>query len=262
MSPDAETIEQARNGSALARTAIVQSLEAPLFTLSMRLLSNRADAEDATQEALLKILGHLDSFRGESAFTTWAHAVAARSILDFRRGAYRKEVVSFDAFSADLQDGLDLEAPDRPEDVLTVGEVLVGCARALLLCLDGEHRLAYVVGQVMDLSGPDGAEICGITPEAFRKRLSRARHLVEVALEKNCGVVSASASCQCHRRLARTKKLGRAGTPTPCGSIDAGRLREVVGQMQSLSERVAAYSAADPGELVPPELAEKLRTLS
>lgn len=231
----------------------------PILTLAMRMLSHRADAEDAAQEAVLKILANLDSYRGESKFSTWAHSVAARSILDFRQGAYRKEVVSFEAFSADLAEGLDLAAPDRAEDAIYLGQILVGCARALLLCLDGELRLAYVVGQVMNLPSDDGALICGVTPEAFRKRLSRARALVEAALQQSCGVVNPSAPCRCHRRLSRAKQLGRVGGAS-MASVDISQLRAVVAEMKELSARAAAYSGADPCELVPPELAERLRS--
>ncbi len=255
-------VESAKNGDAFARSQLIASLQTPILTLAMRMLSDRSLAEDATQEALIKILSSLDQFRGESKFSTWAYSVAARAIIDFRRGAFRNAVVSFDAFSADLQEGLEPEAVERSEDAVYLGQILVGCARALLLCVDAEHRLAYIVGQVMELGAPEGAVICGVSPEAFRKRLSRARQSIELALNNNCGVIRAENDCRCHRRLQKARELGRVDSEGQLASIDVRRLQSVVNELHSLSQKVAQYSVADPGEVVSPELASRLRTLA
>ena len=72
MEPAIETmVEQAKEGHKDALEALIRSIQDRIYGLSIRMLYHPADAEDATQEILIKVITHLDSFRGESAFTTW-----------------------------------------------------------------------------------------------------------------------------------------------------------------------------------------------
>jgi RNA polymerase sigma factor (sigma-70 family) len=217
-----------------------------------------ADADDATQEALIKVLHGLRQFRGEAKFSTWAWSVATRCIIDFRRGAFRQPLYSFDQFSEDLADGRDMDAQEQAEDRVHLGQLMVGCARALLMCLDAEHRLAYVVGEVMQQSGEAGAEVCGIAHATFRKRLSRAREQIHGALDRQCGIINTAAPCRCHRRLDRARTLGRVGSGP---HVDVTRLAAVVRQLESLSDRAAAFYGAAPREVVPDELVDRLRAM-
>jgi hypothetical protein len=68
--------------------------------------------------------------------------------------------------------------------------------------LDRPHRAAYVLGEIMELSGPEGAEILEIAPALFRKRLQIAREAVIGFMRSHCGLVSDTATCQCHRRVS------------------------------------------------------------
>ena len=63
-----------------------------------------------------------------------------------------------------------MAATPRAEDRVYLGQVMVGCARALLQCLDGDHRLAYVLGHVLELPGPEAAEISSVDEATHRKR--------------------------------------------------------------------------------------------
>src|SRR5262249_2486947 len=103
-------VEQAAGGDADAVTEIVRALERPVFGIALRMLVDRRDAEDATQEALIRIVTRLAQFRRESAFSTWAYQIAVRRVLDFREQRAAAARVTSEAFGADLADGLDVEA--------------------------------------------------------------------------------------------------------------------------------------------------------
>jgi hypothetical protein len=79
----------------------------------------------------------------------------------------------------------------------------------MLQCLDRSHRLAYVLGEILDLSGPEAAEALAISPELFRKRLQHARAAIEAFTRSHCGLASDSATCACHRRVPAALRLGR-----------------------------------------------------
>jgi hypothetical protein len=74
--PDPEVIRRAAAGNSDALYALLRALQEPIFGLAVRMLRHRADAEDATQEALLRIVTHLGQFRSESRFSTWAWRIA------------------------------------------------------------------------------------------------------------------------------------------------------------------------------------------
>ena len=83
-----------------------------------------------------------------------------------------------------------------PERKLLVEEVRMRCLQATLLSLNRRERLAFIFGEIFQVSSKEGAQILEITPGAFRKRLSRARNRVGKFM-RNCGSISASAPCQC-----------------------------------------------------------------
>jgi hypothetical protein len=82
----------------------------------------------------------------------------------------------------------------------------------MLQCLDRPHRLAYVLGEILDLSGPEAAEALEISPDLFRKRLQHARAAIEAFTRSYCGLASDSATCACHRRVPAALRLGRANS--------------------------------------------------
>jgi hypothetical protein len=69
--------------------------------------------------------------------------------------------------------------------------------------------LAYVLGEIMDLSAPEAAQALELDPAAFRKRLQRAREAIETFTHAHCGVVSEAAKCQCNQRVPVALRTGR-----------------------------------------------------
>src|SRR5258708_25567497 len=158
------------------------------------------DAEDATQEALIRIMTRIGSYRGEAAFATWAYRVAANHILNFRKSRVEQENLNFRRYSEELAEGL--AAPDaaQPDSGLLAEEVKLGCTLGMLQCLHRDHRLAYILTDVFDLPSAEAAFICDITPAALRKRASRARGKLREFVSVHCGLVNTSASCRRDRR--------------------------------------------------------------
>jgi hypothetical protein len=75
--------------------------------------------------------------------------------------------------------------------------------------------LAYVLGEIMDLSAPEAAQALDLEPAAFRKRLQRAREAIETFTRAHCGVVSEAAKCQCNQRVPVALRLGRVRQDEP-----------------------------------------------
>jgi RNA polymerase sigma factor (sigma-70 family) len=192
-----------------------------VFNLALRVLGQRDDAADATQEILLKIVTHLGGFRGEAAFTTWVWRVAHNHLMTARTSAAEAPVLSLDALAEKLGAGLALSERVThaqggplaltPQDKLEARQVALSCTQNMLMALDREDRLVYVLDTVFDLPSNVAAEVVGVTPAAYRKRLSRSRARLAAFTGSQCGLVSEKAACRCERQLPALRQLRPPG---------------------------------------------------
>ena len=229
----------ARGGDAAALDQLLRALADRVYRLCLRMTGNAADAEDSTQEVLVKIATRLGGFRGDAAVSTWAHRIAVNHLLDRRKSAVEALELDFDAFASDLLDG---QQPAGDCDPRLAEEVKLGCTLAMLTCLDREHRLAYVLGEVFDLPAAQAAEIAGTSQPAYRQRLSRARRQLEAFTRSYCGVVSEAAPCRCDRRVQRALELGRVRSDRLVyAPAERQRAQASVHEMQRLHDAAALF---------------------
>ncbi len=188
---------------------LVRDLQSDVYGLAVRMLWNRQDAEDATQEILVRVVTRLAQFDVRSRLKTWVYRICVNYILDVKKSPVERMQLNFEAFAEDLAEGLSSDGPADAERSLLIEEVKTGCTLGMLQCLDRTHRLAYVLGEILELPGPEAAEALDITPELFRKRLQHARTAIEAFTRTHCGLASDSAECACHRRVPAALRLGR-----------------------------------------------------
>ncbi|WP_222872646.1 RNA polymerase sigma factor [Hankyongella ginsenosidimutans] len=245
---DAQQVVAAREGNRAALEAVVRAAESPVFNLAMRMLANRADAEDATQEILVKIITNLGAIRDVEAAGGWALRVACRHLLHERkRGAIEAMRLTFQGFAADLETGLSPLADhglNEVEEKLAIDEVRIGCTLAMLICLSRELRIAYILGDIFEVTDTEAAEILDIDPAAYRQRLRRARGAVTTFVQSRCGLVSELAACRCERRVGQALKIGRVvkGQPDLSASLgDIPSVAEIRGRIEVIErERTSA----------------------
>jgi len=149
--------------------------------------------------------------------TTWAYRVATNHLLDRRKSPTERLSMTFSRFADDLLDGLSAPSESTdPELELLAHEEKQGCTLALLTCLDRDLRIAYVLGEILEVPSPVGAEICSISEPAYRKRLSRARQRIRAFLDENCGLVNPDAAqCRCRQRVSAARAAGRVDASRP-----------------------------------------------
>jgi RNA polymerase sigma factor (sigma-70 family) len=247
-------VEAARAGDRQALDRLLCAIQDDVFRLSLRMTGCPEDARDACQEVLIKVVTRLDSFRGESSIRTWAHRIAVRHLLDRRKSRIESMAMTFERFGADLLDGL--AAPEASDPVM-VEEVKLGCTLAMLTCLDREQRLAYVLGEVFDLPHAEAADLCGVTEDAYRQRLSRARRSLEAFTQSYCGLVQAAAPCRCDQRVARAIELGRIERGRPrLAQESAGRATHDMEALHSAAQLMRTH----PEYRAPASIMNDLRT--
>lgn len=257
--------EAARGGDKGAARELLRALEDDVYALCLRMLGHPADAEDAAQEILLIVLTHLGSFRGESSVRTWVWRIAVHHLGRVRRG--RRETVSFELLGERLTTGYREEVSERPDpeaDALT-HELRLRCTEAMLLSLDREHRMAYVLGELLNLSGETAASVLEIEESAFRKRLSRARERLYSFMRDRCSVYHEGNPCRCERQIEAAIER-RLIAPEDL-YLSKQRRRPVVPALgRAAAEvtdllRVAEVLRGQEEYLAPDSLAASLRTL-
>jgi len=206
---------QALGGNRDALDDLVRGLQSDIYGLALRMLWNREDAEDATQEILIRTVTRLAQFDFHSKLKTWVYRIAVNYILDVKKSPVERLHLNFQSFGNDLLDGLSSDGPADTDRSLLIEEVKVGCTLGMLQCLDRPHRLAYVLGEILGLSGPESAEALGISADLLRKRLQLARASIETFTRAHCGLVSDSAACGCHRRVPAAVRLNRVRPGEP-----------------------------------------------
>src|SRR5262245_21821040 len=205
----ADLARRAIDGDREALDNLVRALQGDIYGLALRMLWNRGDAEDATQEILVRVVTRLAQFDFRSKLKTWVYRIAVNYVLDVKKSAVERMHLTFDRFADDLADGLSSNGPADAERSLLTEEVKIGCTLGMLQCLDRPHRLAYILGEIFDLTGPEASEALNISPDLFRKRLQHARAAIESFTRTYCGLASDSAACACHRRVPAAVRMGR-----------------------------------------------------
>jgi len=256
MNDEKDFVARAQSGSREAMEQVLGDASALVYKLAIRMLGDPADAQDASQEILMRIASGLGTYRGESAFRTWVYRVASNHLLTARKRRAEEATTSFD----DVASFLDASAAaDLPaiEDQAIVKEAKLTCNARMLLCLDRDHRLAFILGEILDLSSEEGAEILEIGSDAFRKRLSRAREKMEEFTQARCGIVNPKNACRCGKVAALGVKAGKL-TQLRWSTHEATAPR--LAEIDELTNAVALFRS-HPDYAAPADLTRGVREL-
>lgn len=194
----------AQNGDKEALETVVTYSQGYIYNLALRMLQRPADAEDATQEILIKLITHLGQFRGESEFSTWMYRLATNHLLNMRLRDKNHHTTSFDELTQALEMSLS-HYSESTEEVFEkaelIEEVKRNCTLGMLMCLRREERLALILGELLEVSSEDGGYIMDTSPELYRKRLSRARKTLVEFVSHQCGIINPDSPCRCHKHV-------------------------------------------------------------
>ena len=230
---DHALVARAQSGHRDALEALIQRHQAWIYNIAVRMLYHPQDAEDATQEVLIKALTRLSSFEGRSSFRTWLYRIVVNHVLNTKRGRLEPEAMTFSCYGHGLDNTPDLDPPDSTSvatDVrLLVDEARIACTAGMLLCLDRGQRLIYILGEIFEVSDTVAAELLEISRENFRQRLARARRDLHNFMNDKCGLVNRANQCRCAKK---TRGFMQAGYVDPKNLLFARehirRVRDVV----------------------------------
>ncbi len=245
---DLALVTSVQKGNGAALETLVRRHQVWIYNIVLRMVYLPQDAEDATQEILIKVLTHLSTFEHRSSFRTWLYRIAVNHVLNMKRARAEEVNWTFRKYEQGLNSAPDEELPDPksvPADVkLLVDEARIGCTSGMLLCLDREQRLVYILGEIFGVTDAVGSELLEISRENFRQKLSRARRDLHFFMEHQCGLINKSNPCRCAKK---TKAFMRAGYIDPSNLLFAQdhvtRVRDVAAKAHEGMESLdAAYA--------------------
>jgi RNA polymerase sigma factor (sigma-70 family) len=213
---DAELVEQARSGDRAALEKLVLRHQAWIYNIAVRMVFQPHDAEEVTQEVLVKVITRLSTFKGESKFRTWLYRIAANHVVNMKRRGAETQSLTFASYGAAIDATPDLDLPDPksvPVEVpLLVEEAKIGCTTGMLLCLDRKQRLIFTLGEILGASDTVGGEVLEMTADNFRQCLARARRDLYSFMNNQCGLVNKNNPCRCPKK---TRGFIEAGHVNP-----------------------------------------------
>ena len=173
--PDFGVLKRAQRGDERAFSLIVRAYETPVFNYVLRLVGDRALAEDLTQEVFLRVFQGLPSFSLRCRFTTWLFQVTKNRVLDELRASERRprSVCSLDEMAP-------FEVLDQPFERIEAVDALWRAVENLNVDL----KMALLLRDVVGLAYNEIADALEITLATVKWRIYKAREEVQVALAR------------------------------------------------------------------------------
>ena len=185
-----ELVARARSGDREALEGVLAAIAPSVHRFGLRMCKNVHDAEDVLQDTLINIATHLGEFEGRSSLSSWVFALTRSACTRKRRGLKNRPPVSDEQIA---------ETPDQaptPEARAADQEL----ASALSSALDGlsdDHREVILLRDIEGLSAPEASSALGISVDALKSRLHRAREALRTALRPLLEPTSASVPSGC-----------------------------------------------------------------
>ncbi|WP_298419544.1 RNA polymerase sigma factor [uncultured Kordia sp.] len=208
---DTILIEQSLAGNKKALETLIKKYQDWIYNIALTFVGDKDEAADLTQEVLIKIVTKLDSFKQKSAFKTWVYRIVKNHFLNMKRGKYEANATTFEEFGHGLDQLPNESLSDysyEVEDKLLVKEAKISCMKGMLLCLDRDQRMIYIIGELFEFTDAIGSEIMEISKENFRVKLHRAKKQLYNFMNNKCGLINKNNPCRCSRKTAGFIKMG------------------------------------------------------
>lgn len=167
---DEELIEAARQGDRAAVATLLSRHEQQIYRFGLRMCGHPEDAKEVLQETMLAMARNLPDFRGQASVATWLYTIA-RSFCIKQRRLHKGEPASHESLDAAVNAASDGHSPEDD----AAGREVERALDAAIATLAPEYREVLVLRDAEGLTAPEVADVLGLTVEAVKSRLHRAR---------------------------------------------------------------------------------------
>ena len=260
---DEDLLADARAGNAEALDSLITRYQARVFRFGVKMCGDPEDARDVVQETLLTMARSLRDFRGESSVSTWLYTIARSFCIKKRR---RSKFAPAHPISLDGPEGESLrglaDSGPSPERA-AFGHEIGAALSAGIDALEPGQREVLLLRDVEGLSAPEVSEVMGLSIEAVKSRLHRARLAVRQHVAPLLGIPADASppapGCPDVLMLFSRHLEGEIGRDT-CVEMEAHlqKCESCRGTCDSL-RRTIALCRATPERETPPAIADSVR---
>lgn len=186
---DHELLESARAGDARALETLLERHQTQVYRFGMKMCRDPEDAREVLQDTLLAAARGIRDFRGASSISTWLYTVARSFCIKHRRkgGPASRQARSLDEEDTSAEVTAIADAGKTPEEALAQRQIERALEQAISR-LDPAQREVLVLRDMEGLTAPEVAEVLGVSVQAVKSRLHRARLAVRAELAPLLGV--------------------------------------------------------------------------
>jgi len=200
---DVVLINEAVSGSQKAVSELVNRHQRFIYNVALKFIRDEDEANDLMQEVLIKMVTKLPQYEQKSSFRTWLYRIAFNHFLNSKRKKAEQEAYSFDELGEyidEVHKDEDMTLDEQIQYQQQIIDVRNRCMASTLLCLDREQRIVLILGSIFGIKSQIACELLDMTPENFRKQLSRAKADLFNFMENKCGLINPANSCRCHKK--------------------------------------------------------------
>lgn len=171
-----ELIRKAKNGDVYSFEKLIKDYQINVYNLAFRILGNKEDAYDVSQEAFIKVYKSIKNFKEESSFSTWLYRLVSNTCLDYLKKNKKVKTLNTTISSNDNQN-IDLQIKDNsrtPDEVLETKEEIDMLISALNE-LSEQHRVVIVLRDIQGFSYSEISKVIKCSEGTVKSRLNRAR---------------------------------------------------------------------------------------
>jgi RNA polymerase sigma-70 factor (ECF subfamily) len=186
--PDPELVERFRKGRSSAFRELVRRYQSKVYALALRLTSNQADAQEVLQDSFLSVYRKIDTFRGDSAFSSWLYRITANAaLMKIRSRGTRRDVALDDVLPAiESQAYFPTLSRDWSEDAerVVLNRELADRISSAVEKLPEKYRVVFLLREVEGLPTQEVADALGLSTPTVKTRLHRARLFLRQELDR------------------------------------------------------------------------------
>jgi RNA polymerase sigma factor (sigma-70 family) len=204
-------VHKAQEGSQEALEKLVKLHQRFIYNLGLKLVRDPDEAADLSQEVLIKMITKLNQFKGKSSFRTWLYKIVISHFMKSRKRKSELEVNSFNEYGEFLDNayaGEEMTEEEHRKHDHEIAFVRNRCMTSMLLCLDRQQRIVFVLGAIFNIKSNIAAKVLGITSENFRQQLSRAKADLFQFMDNKCGLMNPNNPCRCFKKTKGFLKDG------------------------------------------------------
>ena len=211
---DATLLEQARTGDRRALEHLLERHQRRVYRFGLKMCRDPEDAKDVLQETLIAVARGVKDFRGASSVSTWLYTIARSFCIKKRRRSKfaPEQEESLDAREPGLE-ARQVTDPNRGPEEDLAGRQIESALEVAISRLDPMYREVLVLRDVEGLTAPEVAEVMGLSVDAVKSRLHRARVAVREQVAPLLGVPAAAAAEAAPAEAAAPAPAASAGAP-------------------------------------------------